>query len=52
MNRKRLFGTATGLGLAAMPAKANDESHIYATLDGIPATMSTAAFYVKLRVDK
>lgn len=53
MNRRGFFGTATTLGLAAMPARANDDSHIYAALDGVPLNPSEyTAILSKLKIEK
>ncbi len=53
MNRRGFIGTTAGLGLAPLPAKAGDETHIYATLDGIPvSTAEYAAILSNARIEK
>lgn len=41
MNRRGFFGTSAGLGLAAFPAAAaGNDTHVYATGDGMPISIS------------
>ncbi|MBL8178021.1 MAG: hypothetical protein JNK48_25310 [Bryobacterales bacterium] len=53
MNRRGFFQTAPGLGLAALPAKASDDSHIYMALDGVPLTTGEyTAILSRLKIEK
>lgn len=53
VHRRNFFGITAGAGLAAIPARANENGHVYATGDGIPHSPAEySALLAKLSIEQ